>query len=80
MEDVAEAIHTRPKMMTVVAVMAGLSPFLWGTDSEVKSRIAAPMVGGMISFRAPVQRRYSPTRFIFGGRRFCFLSASRRGG
>jgi Cu(I)/Ag(I) efflux system membrane protein CusA/SilA len=41
----------RPKMMTVVAIMAGLLPILWssGTGSEVMRRIAAPMVGGMIS-------------------------------
>jgi len=41
----------RPKMMTVVAIMAGLLPIMWGTGtgSEVMSRIAAPMVGGMIS-------------------------------
>ncbi|HET9049316.1 MAG TPA: efflux RND transporter permease subunit, partial [Chiayiivirga sp.] len=41
----------RPKMMTVVAIMAGLLPILWshGTGSEVMSRIAAPMVGGMVS-------------------------------
>jgi Cu(I)/Ag(I) efflux system membrane protein CusA/SilA len=40
-----------PKMMTVVAIMAGLLPIMWGTGtgSEVMSRIAAPMVGGMIS-------------------------------
>jgi Cu(I)/Ag(I) efflux system membrane protein CusA/SilA len=38
-------------MMTVVAIMAGLLPIMWGTGtgSEVMSRIAAPMVGGMIS-------------------------------
>ncbi|MBP8101527.1 MAG: efflux RND transporter permease subunit, partial [Burkholderiaceae bacterium] len=37
--------------MTVVAIMAGLLPIMWGsgTGSEVMSRIAAPMVGGMIS-------------------------------
>jgi Cu(I)/Ag(I) efflux system membrane protein CusA/SilA len=41
----------RPKMMTVIAIMAGLLPIMWsaGTDSEVMRRIAAPMVGGMIS-------------------------------
>jgi Cu(I)/Ag(I) efflux system membrane protein CusA/SilA len=35
----------------VVAIMAGLLPIMWGsgTGSEVMSRIAAPMVGGMIS-------------------------------
>src|SRR3546814_4338009 len=39
------------KMMTVVAIMAGLLPIMWssGTDSEVMRRIAAPMVGGMVS-------------------------------
>jgi Cu(I)/Ag(I) efflux system membrane protein CusA/SilA len=38
-------------MMTVVAIMAGLLPIMWshGTGSEVMSRIAAPMIGGMIS-------------------------------
>ena len=38
-------------MMTVVAIMAGLLPILWGTGtgSQVMKRIAAPMVGGMIS-------------------------------
>ena len=43
--------RVRPKMMTVVAIMAGLLPILWGTGtgSQVMKRIAAPMVGGMIS-------------------------------
>jgi Cu(I)/Ag(I) efflux system membrane protein CusA/SilA len=43
--------RVRPKMMTVVAIIAGLLPILWGTGtgSEVMSRIAAPMVGGMLS-------------------------------
>jgi len=43
--------RVRPKMMTVTAIMAGLLPIMWssGTGSEVMSRIAAPMVGGMIS-------------------------------
>jgi Cu(I)/Ag(I) efflux system membrane protein CusA/SilA len=49
MQGAAERV--RPKMMTVVAIMAGLLPILWstGTGSEVMRRIAAPMVGGMIS-------------------------------
>ena len=43
--------RVRPKMMTVVAIMAGLLPIMWGSGagSEVMRRIAAPMVGGMIS-------------------------------
>ena len=49
MEGAVERV--RPKMMTVVAIMAGLVPILWseGTGSEVMRRIAAPMVGGMVS-------------------------------
>ncbi|HET9702134.1 MAG TPA: efflux RND transporter permease subunit [Burkholderiales bacterium] len=43
--------RVRPKMMTVVAIMAGLLPIMWstGTGSEVMRRIATPMVGGMVS-------------------------------
>ncbi|MBY5707604.1 efflux RND transporter permease subunit [Rhizobium leguminosarum] len=43
--------RVRPKMMTVVAIMAGLVPILWstGTGSEIMQRIAVPMIGGMIS-------------------------------
>ncbi|MEJ8857792.1 efflux RND transporter permease subunit [Variovorax robiniae] len=44
-------LRVRPKAMTVAVVMAGLLPILWGsgTGSEVMNRIAAPMVGGMVS-------------------------------
>jgi Cu(I)/Ag(I) efflux system membrane protein CusA/SilA len=43
--------RVRPKMMTVTAIMAGLLPILWGngTGASVMKRIAAPMVGGMLS-------------------------------
>ena len=49
MEGAVERV--RPKMMTVVAIMAGLLPVLWshGTGSEVMQRIAVPMIGGMVS-------------------------------
>jgi len=55
--DLADAImegaveRVRPKMMTVVAIMAGLLPIMWstGTGSEIMQRIAVPMIGGMIS-------------------------------
>jgi Cu(I)/Ag(I) efflux system membrane protein CusA/SilA len=45
------ALRVRPKMMTVVSIMAGLMPIMWshGTGSQVMKRIAAPMVGGMVS-------------------------------
>jgi len=43
--------RVRPKLMTVTAIMAGLLPILWGngTGASVMKRIAAPMVGGMVS-------------------------------
>ena len=43
--------RVRPKMMTVATTMIGLLPLMWsvGAGSEVMRRIAAPMVGGMIS-------------------------------
>ena len=49
MEGAVERV--RPKMMTVVAIMASLLPILWstGTGSEVMKRIAVPLVGGMLS-------------------------------
>ena len=55
--DVAAAVREgaverlRPKMMTVTAIIAGLAPILWsqGTGADVMKRIAAPMVGGMIT-------------------------------
>ena len=44
-------LRVRPKAMTVAIVMAGLVPMMWGqgTGSEIMARIAAPMVGGMLS-------------------------------
>jgi Cu(I)/Ag(I) efflux system membrane protein CusA/SilA len=44
-------LRVRPKAMTVAVIMAGLLPIMFstGTGSEVMQRIAAPMVGGMIT-------------------------------
>ena len=44
-------LRVRPKAMTVAVILAGLFPIMWGADtgSEVMQRIAAPMVGGMIT-------------------------------
>ena len=49
MEGAVERV--RPKMMTVTAIIAGLLPILWGTGTGASTmkRIAAPMVGGMVS-------------------------------
>ena len=56
-EDLLDAIRegavlrVRPKAMTVAVILAGLFPIMWGTGtgSEVMQRIAAPMVGGMMT-------------------------------
>ncbi|CAN5134857.1 CusA/CzcA family heavy metal efflux RND transporter [soil metagenome] len=56
-EDLLDAIRegavlrVRPKAMTVAVILGGLLPIMWGsgTGSEVMQRIAAPMVGGMIT-------------------------------
>ena len=44
-------LRVRPKAMTVAVIIAGLIPIMWGggTGSEVMQRIAAPMVGGMVT-------------------------------
>jgi len=57
MEDLYQAItegavqRVRPKMMTVAAIIAGLLPIMWshGAGADVMKRIAAPMIGGMIT-------------------------------
>ncbi|MCZ7618932.1 MAG: CusA/CzcA family heavy metal efflux RND transporter [Myxococcota bacterium] len=49
MEGAVERV--RPKMMTVTAIIAGLLPIMWSneTGARVMKRIAAPMIGGMVS-------------------------------
>ncbi len=57
LSDLANAIHdgavqrVRPKMMTVMAMIMGLLPLMWSTGSgaDVMKRIAAPMVGGLVT-------------------------------
>jgi len=77
-------LRVRPKAMTVAVILGGLFPIMWGTGtgSEVMQRIAAPMVGGMITapllsmfvvpavyllMRRPRDRKSS--RFVFWRRR-----------
>ncbi|HEX7272692.1 MAG TPA: efflux RND transporter permease subunit [Casimicrobiaceae bacterium] len=79
------ALRVRPKAMTVAVIIAGLLPIMWGsgTGSEVMRRIAAPMVGGMITapllslfvipaayllVRRPRRRRSAPVPFVEGAR------------
>ena len=57
LQDLREAItegavkRIRPKMMTVMAILVGLLPIMWshGAGADVMKRIAAPMIGGVIS-------------------------------
>ena len=74
--DLRSAIHegavlrVRPKAMTVAVVIAGLIPIFWGSGagSEVMRRIAAPMVGGMVT--APLLTMLVlPAAFLLIGRR-----------
>jgi len=56
-EDLTEAIvhgavkRVRPKMMTVMAAFMGLLPLMWstGTGADMMKRVAAPMVGGLVT-------------------------------
>jgi Cu(I)/Ag(I) efflux system membrane protein CusA/SilA len=49
--DEGAVLRVRPKAMTVAVILAGLAPIMWssGTGAEVMQRIAAPMIGGMIT-------------------------------
>ncbi len=55
--DLHQAIHhgavkrIRPKIMTICVIIAGLLPIMWshGTGADVMKRIAAPMVGGVVT-------------------------------
>ena len=68
--------RVRPKMMTVVAIMAGLLPIMWGTGtgSEVMSRIAAPMIGGMISSTVLTLAVIPALYALIKGRRLKFVT------
>ena len=91
MEGAVERV--RPKMMTVVAIMAGLLPILWshGTGSEVMQRIAVPMIGGMVSstiltlvvipaIYAIVKGASNEDRMHWAGFRSLFARTQRRNG
>ncbi|MEQ1439763.1 efflux RND transporter permease subunit [Fontimonas sp. SYSU GA230001] len=63
-------LRVRPKAMTVAVIVAGLLPLFWGTGtgSEVMQRIAAPMIGGMVS--APLlSMLVLPAAYLLIGRR-----------
>jgi Cu(I)/Ag(I) efflux system membrane protein CusA/SilA len=63
-------LRVRPKAMTVAVVLTGLLPIMWGvgTGSEVMQRIAAPMVGGMLT--APLMSMFViPAAYVLMRRR-----------
>jgi len=72
------ALRVRPIAMTVAVIIAGLLPIMWGsgTGSEIMRRIAAPMVGGMIT--APLlSMLVIPAAYrVFGIRRHAFRRAA----
>jgi Cu(I)/Ag(I) efflux system membrane protein CusA/SilA len=62
--------RVRPKAMTVAVILAGLAPIMWseGTGAEIMQRIAAPMIGGMIT--APLLSMFViPAAFLLMQRR-----------
>jgi Cu(I)/Ag(I) efflux system membrane protein CusA/SilA len=65
------ARRIRPKMMTMAAILFGLLPILWsdGSGSEVMKRIAAPMIGGVITSAALGLLLYPALYVLWRGRR-----------
>jgi Cu(I)/Ag(I) efflux system membrane protein CusA/SilA len=78
--DEGAVLRVRPKAMTVAVILAGLAPIMWGggTGSEVMQRIAAPMVGGMIT--APLLSLFVvPAAYFLLLRRRLLREAGKRG-
>jgi Cu(I)/Ag(I) efflux system membrane protein CusA/SilA len=74
-------LRVRPKAMTVAVIIAGLIPIMWGsgTGSETMQRIAAPMVGGMIT--APLLSMFViPAAYLLLRRRELRRAAAGDGG
>ena len=70
MEGAVERV--RPKVMTVTAIIAGLVPILWssGAGASVMKRIAAPMVGGVVTSTILELVIYPAIYMIWRGREF----------
>jgi Cu(I)/Ag(I) efflux system membrane protein CusA/SilA len=77
LNDLKEAIHqgavkrVRPKIMTASVIIAGLLPIMWsrGTGADVMKRIAAPMVGGVVTSVLLELAVYPAIYFLWKGRR-----------
>ena len=61
----------RPKVMTACVIIAGLAPILWshGTGADVMKRIAAPMVGGVITSTICVLMVYPAIYYLWRSRK-----------
>ncbi|MEJ0090527.1 MAG: CusA/CzcA family heavy metal efflux RND transporter [Limisphaerales bacterium] len=76
--DLRDAIHhgavkrLRPKIMTACVIIAGLTPILWshGTGADVMKRIAAPMVGGVLTSTVMELAVYPAIYFLWRSRQF----------
>jgi Cu(I)/Ag(I) efflux system membrane protein CusA/SilA len=74
-------LRVRPKAMTVATTVLGLLPILWetGTGSEITQRIAAPMIGGMIT--APLLSMFViPAAYLIMRRRAARRATASGGG
>ncbi len=75
--DLVQAIHhgavkrIRPKIMTIAVIIAGLLPIMWshGAGADVMKRIAAPMVGGMVTSGMMELLVYPVIFYFWRGRR-----------
>ncbi len=82
--DLVQAIHhgavkrIRPKIMTIAVIIAGLVPIMWshGAGSDVMKRIAAPMVGGVVTSGVMELLVYPVIFFIWRSRRLAKSSAA----
>jgi len=85
--DLVEAIihgavkRVRPKAMTVFAAMLGLLPIMWstGTGADVMKRIAAPMVGGLMTSFVLGLLVYPAVYFLWRKRELPWLAGGRGG-
>ncbi len=75
--DLRQAIHhgavkrIRPKVMTISVIIAGLLPIMWshGAGADVMKRIAAPMVGGVVTSGIMELMVYPVIYYLWRGRR-----------
>jgi len=82
-QDLLEAVvhgavkRVRPKAMTVCAAMLGLLPIMWstGTGSDLMKRIAAPMVGGLVTSFIMELLVYPPVYFLWRRRQMAAVAA-----